>query len=52
LRDQVPANGGATLDWHLDAKLIAKISRRGLLALQDIIASAKGRSRSELAVCA
>jgi len=46
---QVPGNGVATFDW-LDAKLFAKISRHGLLALQEVIAaSAKGRSSNELA---
>jgi len=43
-------NGVATLDWRLDTKLFAKISRHGLLALQEVIAaSAKGRSRNQLA---
>jgi hypothetical protein len=51
LRDpQVLADSVATFGWRLDAKPFAKISRHGLLALQEVIAaSAKGRSRNELA---
>jgi hypothetical protein len=40
----------AAFGWRPDARLLAKISRHGLLALQEVIAaSAKGRSRNQLA---